>query len=179
MALGIGKLSQRDGVLKLMEALRLHMFPMATAEATELFKAGQRPGILSRQAGEPFISYISRRRRWYELLKQLDPHENPTNSQRRTVGPRQPDTIREVMIMTSTFNNHKSDTVAEALVKQHALAHGLKSPDTQHKKGKGICILTSSMEPRCRREKEHVEKDETCSNERQQNDHWEETRKHV
>ena len=73
MSLGIDKLAQKDGVLKLVEALRLHMFPMATAEARELFKAGQRPGILSRQAGEPFISYISRRRRWYELLTQLDP----------------------------------------------------------------------------------------------------------
>ena len=73
MALGIDKLSQKDGVLKLVEALRLHMFPIATAEARELFKAGQSPGILSRQVGEPFISYISRRRRWYELLKQLDP----------------------------------------------------------------------------------------------------------
>ena len=105
MSLGIDKLAQKDGVLKLVEALRLHMFPMATAEARELFKAGQRPAILSRQAGEPFISYISRRRRWYELLKQLDPkleipntlrgellldHTNLTQSEK-------------LMIMTSTF----------------------------------------------------------------------------
>ena len=43
----------------------------------------------------------------------------------------------KLMIMTSTFNNLECDTVAEALVKQHALAHSLKSPDTQHKKDKG------------------------------------------
>ena len=43
MALGIDKLSQKDGVLKLVEALKLHMFPMASAEAKELIKAGQRP----------------------------------------------------------------------------------------------------------------------------------------
>ena len=43
----------------------------------------------------------------------------------------------KLMIMTSTFNNLEFDTIAEALVKQHALAHSLKSPDTQHKKGKG------------------------------------------
>ena len=54
MALGVDKLAQTDGVLKLVEALMLHMFPMASAEARELFKAGQRPGILSRQVGEPF-----------------------------------------------------------------------------------------------------------------------------
>ena len=55
---------------------------MATAEARELSKAGQRPGILSRQAGEPFISYISklwrcckrsrhRRKAWRNLWKHL------------------------------------------------------------------------------------------------------------
>ena len=72
MSLGVDKLAQNDGVLKLVEALKLHIFPMASAEARELFKAGQRPGVLSRQVGEPFISYISRRRRWYDLLKKLD-----------------------------------------------------------------------------------------------------------
>ena len=96
MSLGIDKLAQKDGVLKLVEALRLHVFPMATAEARELFKAGQRPGILSRQVGEPFISYISRRRRWYELLKQLEAR-SPKHSQRGPIsGPRQPDAVREV-----------------------------------------------------------------------------------
>ena len=141
MSLGIlDKLAQKDGVLKLVEALRLHMFPMATAEARELFKAGQRPGILSRQAGEPFISYISRRRRWYELLKQFDPkleipntlrgellldHANLTQSEK-------------LMTMTSTFNHLEFDTVAEALVKQHALAHDLL-PGMQEQRTHGIC----------------------------------------
>ena len=66
MSLGIKNLSQDDEVPKLVEALKLHLFPMASAEARELFKAGQRPGVLSRQAGEPIISYISRRKRWYD-----------------------------------------------------------------------------------------------------------------
>ena len=131
MSLGIDKLAQKDGVLKLVEALRLHMFPMATRE---LFKAGQRPGILSRQAGEPFISYISRRRRWYELLKQFDPkleipntlrgellldHANLTQSEK-------------LMILTSTFNDLEFDTVAEALVKQHSTRIGTQSEVTRH-----------------------------------------------
>ena len=115
------------------------MFPMATAEARELFKAGQRPGILSRQAGEPFISYISRRRRWYELLKQLDPKLEIPNTFRGELLLDLANLTQseKLMIMTSTFNNLEFDTIAEALVKQHALAHSLKSPDTQHKKGKG------------------------------------------
>ena len=139
MSLGIDKLSQKDGVLKLVEALRPHMFSMATAEARELFKAGQRPGILSRQAGEPFISYISRRMRWYQLLKQLDPKLEIPNTPRGELLLDHANLTKseKLMIMTSTFNNLEFDTVAEALVKQHALAHSLKSPDTQHKKGKG------------------------------------------
>ena len=36
----------------------------------------------------------------------------------------------KLMIMTSTRNNLEFDTVAEALVRQHALPHSLKSPDT-------------------------------------------------
>ena len=111
---------------------------MATAEARELFKAGQRPGILSRQAGEPFISNISRRRRWYELLKQLDPKPEIQNTLRGELllDHAKLTQSEKLMIMASTFNNLEFDTVAEALVKRHALA-SLKSPDTQHKKGKG------------------------------------------
>ena len=134
MALGIGKLSQRDGVLKLMEALRLHMFPMATAEARELFKAGQRPGILSKQVDEPFISYISRRGKWHELLKQNG--SKPTTLRGEVLDHANLAQSEKLINMTSTFNNFECDRVAEAFVKQHALAHSLKSPDTQHRKAK-------------------------------------------
>ena len=139
MSLGVDKLAQNDGVLKLVEALKLHIFPMASAEARELFKAGQRPGVLSRQVGEPFISYISRRRRWYDLLKKLD-HKLEIPSTLRgelLLDHANLSQAEKLMVMTSTFNNLEFDVVAEALVKQHAIAHSLKSPDTQHRKGKG------------------------------------------
>ena len=51
------------------------MFPRAAEEARELFrafKAGQRQGALARQGGESMLSYVSRRRRWWKLLKSLD-----------------------------------------------------------------------------------------------------------
>ena len=48
------------------------MFPRASEEARELFKAGQKPGSLARQNGESMLSYVSRRRRWWKLLKTLD-----------------------------------------------------------------------------------------------------------
>ena len=41
------------------------------------------------------------------------------------------------MVTTSTFNNLDFDAVAEALAKQHAVAHSLKPPYTQRRKGKG------------------------------------------
>ena len=48
------------------------MFPRASEEARELCKAGQKPGSLARQNGESMLSYVSRRRRWWKLLKTLD-----------------------------------------------------------------------------------------------------------
>ena len=94
MALGVDKLSQNDGVLKLVEALRLHIFPMATAEARELFRAGQRPGILPRQVGEPFL----KKKEVVRAIQTIGSNAgDPNSSERRTtVGSRQPDTVREV-----------------------------------------------------------------------------------
>ncbi|OLQ02118.1 hypothetical protein AK812_SmicGene15069 [Symbiodinium microadriaticum] len=48
------------------------MFPRAAEEARELFRAGQRQGALARQGGESMLSHVSRRRRWWKLLKSLD-----------------------------------------------------------------------------------------------------------
>ena len=128
MSLGITELTKQDGVLLLIRALRQHIFPLASAEARELFKAGQRPGILSKQAGETMISYVSRRRRWYDLLRNLDKNVELSEQMRGELlldhsGLSQPERL---MVMTSTFNNLEFDRVAEALVKQHALAHSLK-----------------------------------------------------
>ena len=47
-------------------------FFRATEEARELFRAGQKQRVLSRQAGEAMLSYVSRRRRWRKLLRTLD-----------------------------------------------------------------------------------------------------------
>ena len=41
-------------------------------ETRELCKVGQKPGSLARQNGESMLSYVSRRRRWWKLLKALD-----------------------------------------------------------------------------------------------------------
>ena len=60
------------GYGSLVEKLRDNVFPRASEEARELFKVGQKPGSLARQNGESMLSYVSRRRRWWNLLKTLD-----------------------------------------------------------------------------------------------------------
>ena len=49
------------------------LFPQRTAEARELLKQGMRiGGPVSRVPGEPMTSYISRRRRWWTLVQEMD-----------------------------------------------------------------------------------------------------------
>ena len=70
--IGVDVLTQPGGLRKFVKKLRDIVFPRASEEARELFKAGQKPGSLARQNGESMLSYVSRRRRWWKLLKTLD-----------------------------------------------------------------------------------------------------------
>jgi hypothetical protein len=48
-------------------------FPLQCLEATELFRVGQvQQSPLSRQQRESVVSFISRHRRWWRLVKELD-----------------------------------------------------------------------------------------------------------
>ncbi|CAJ1424930.1 unnamed protein product [Effrenium voratum] len=72
--LGLDALSEPQGIENLIKQMRDMVFPRATEEARELFRVGQKPqGALSRQRGESMISYISRRRRWWRTLVEMDP----------------------------------------------------------------------------------------------------------
>ena len=72
--LGLDALSEPQGIENLIKQMRHMVFPRATEEACELFRVGQKPqGALSRQRGESMISYISRRRRWWRTLVEMDP----------------------------------------------------------------------------------------------------------
>ena len=70
--IGIESLTAPGGLRNFTTQLRNVVFPRAAEEARELFRAGQRHGVLARQGGESMLSYISRRRRWWKLLKSLD-----------------------------------------------------------------------------------------------------------
>ena len=65
---------QDAGVDSLIEAIRASVFPLTTYEAKELFRQYCKPsGSLSRQHGESMQHYVSRRKRCWKLLKELDP----------------------------------------------------------------------------------------------------------
>ena len=70
--IGVDVLTQPGGLRKFVEKLRDVVFPLASGEVRELFKTGQNPGSLARQSQESMLSYVSRRRRWWKLLKTLD-----------------------------------------------------------------------------------------------------------
>jgi hypothetical protein len=131
ISFGLTELTKKEGGLLLVKALREHILPLGSAEATKPFKAGQRPGILSKQSGETMISYISRRRRWYDMLRNRDKTIQLSDQMRGELLLDHANLShnKKLMIMTSTFIDSDSDGVAEALVKQHALAHSIKAPD--------------------------------------------------
>ena len=70
--IGVESLTAPGGLRSFVEKMREVVFPCATEEARELFRAGQKHGVLSRQSGESMLSYVSRRRRWWKLLRTLD-----------------------------------------------------------------------------------------------------------
>ena len=70
--IGVDVLTQPGGLRRFVDKLRDVVFPRASEEARELFKTGQKPGSLARQNQESMLSYVSRRRRWWKLLKTLD-----------------------------------------------------------------------------------------------------------
>ena len=62
-----------SGIDKLVSAMRTMVFPYTTHEAKELFRQYcKTSGALSRQNGESMTQYISRRRRCWNLLQELD-----------------------------------------------------------------------------------------------------------
>ena len=61
------------GVDLLVNAMKASVFPLTTNEAKEMFRQYcKQSGSLSRQRGESMHQYVSRRRRCWKLLKELD-----------------------------------------------------------------------------------------------------------
>ena len=105
----------QPGFQKLMEGMRNMVFPFSRAEAKTLFKSGHKTkGVLSRQSGEPMVSYVSRRRRWWKKLRHMDSSVGLSDT---VLG----DLMLEAsglkedqqrMILTSTANNREFEKLA-------------------------------------------------------------------
>ena len=73
MEIGLAKLMEANGLDLLVQKVQERLFPQRTAEAREQLKQGMRiGGPISRVPGEPMTSYISRRRRWWTLVHEMD-----------------------------------------------------------------------------------------------------------
>ena len=71
--LGVETVMKDGGIETLITTLKKMNFPLQSLEAKELFRVGQmQQGPLSRQTGESVTSFISRRRRWWRQVRELD-----------------------------------------------------------------------------------------------------------
>ena len=116
----------KPGVQVLIEAIRRQVFPMTTHEAKELFRQYCRPGgPLSRQNGESMQQYISRRRRCWNLLIELDPEMNLSEGHRADMllDLAGLEKTERTMIQASIGNKRDFEMIAEALVVQHPRIH--------------------------------------------------------
>ena len=102
------------------------VFPLIEHESKELFRKYCRPGgPLSRQSGESMKQYVSRRRRFWILLVQMDPLIHLSEGHRSDMLLDLSGLTREesVMVKDSICNERGFDRVAEALIIQHPRVH--------------------------------------------------------
>ena len=66
------KMAEPNGVKTLMDALEQQLLPLKRQAAMELYNAGMKDGLLSRQQGEPLSSYCLRREAWWIQLREMD-----------------------------------------------------------------------------------------------------------
>jgi hypothetical protein len=133
-----------SGVDTLIEAIKASVFPLTTHEAKELFRQYCKPvGSLSRQNGESMQQYISRRRRCWKLLKELDPEIVLSEGHRADMllDLAGLDKNERTMIQASIANARDFEKIADALVVQHPRIH-LKATssyggDRMHGKSRG------------------------------------------
>ena len=131
---------QNAGVDILIEAIRASVFPLTTYEAKELFRQYCKPtGSLSRQQGESMQHYVSRRKRCWKLLKELDPEIVLSEGHRADMllDLAGLDKHERTMIQASIGNARDFDKIADALVVQHPRVHLKHSSAPQRTAPKG------------------------------------------
>ena len=142
------KLIVPGGLDLLVDRIRTMVFPRASEEARELFRAGQKVGVLSRQYGESITSYISRRRRWWRTLQELDPSISLSESMRVELMLELSGLSRQecLVIKACTVDPSQFEQIAATLIQHYGSIHlrensrtwnDKTSGDSKGNKGKG------------------------------------------
>ena len=126
--IGLDSLSAKDGVSILIKRIE-EAIPFGDKEddARDLYHVGaKKGGVLSRQKGESMVSYIARRRRWWQKLKSLDASMNVSESilADYLLMCSGLDSNQRLMIKTAIGSSEKNfTTVASFLRKHHPTIH--------------------------------------------------------
>ena len=136
MEVGLAKLMEANGLDLLVQKVQERLFPQRTAEARELLKQGMRVGRpMSRVPGEPMTSYISRRRRWWTLVHEMDntPEFGDTVQDSMMLEQAGLSRFEQNMVLTYTKGQRTKTAIAEALLEQHYDVHhrGRETPRRQ------------------------------------------------
>lgn len=140
--LGTDILFSNDNIPKVVEAVRERLFPLAEQESKELYRLGtQVGGVLSRQAGEPMVSYIDRRKRWLRKLQQLDKatHISEAVLTDLLLDNSGLNRSERLMVLTSMGGSTATKDAEKALIKMHSRIHTMerRTPSTKGGQGKG------------------------------------------
>ena len=124
---GLETLSQPGGLEQLIGVIRNHVFPRAAEEGKELFRAGQKlGGPLSRQPSESMLSYVQRRRRWWNVLVELDPSMAVSESFRIELMLELLGISRqEILVVKACRADSSFEATARVLVDHYSGIHGL------------------------------------------------------
>ena len=126
MKIGLAKLMEANGLDLLAQKVQERLLPQRTAEARELLQQGMRiGGPMSRVLGEPMTSYISRRRRWWTLVHEMDNTLELGDTVQGSMMLEQAGLSRfeQNMVLTYTKGQRTMTAIAEALLEQHYDVH--------------------------------------------------------
>ena len=123
--LGVETLMKDGGIETLIATLKKTIFPLQSLEAKELFRVGQmQQGLLSRQTGESVTSFISRRRRWWRQVKELDSNMLISDQMRAELPIESAGLTKQEQLMIRTAaKNHTFDDYAAILLEHHGRIH--------------------------------------------------------
>ena len=104
-------------------------------DARELYKMGSKPsGPMSRQRTESMVSYIARRKRWYDRLVALnaDTRISPNILADQLLEMSGLSRSEVLMVRTATNNESNLTTISECLRRQHPDIHELEKRSSDH-----------------------------------------------